>query len=195
MQHTGKDELDAERLSHLIFEAKAGKWEAFGELVRHYQLPLRVYAARLGLRGESVHDVTQEAFVRALESLGRYDPSLPFLAWLAGITRHIYLQDLDRRAREGKARSGALAEYLVSREPDAPATSENLNQRLTALKGCMDKLTATARRMVDLRFRDELDLREIAKQIGTESVGSVSKTLFRIRRQLADCVRLSWKGV
>lgn len=183
--------MEADRLGQLISRARAGEWEAFGELVRHYQLPLRVYAARLGLRGDDLDEVTQEAFVRALESLGRYDPSLPFLAWLAGITRHVYQQQLERGARESKARSGPLAAYLGARRSEGP--TEISSQRLAVLRGCMEKLTATARSMVELRFRDDLDLKRIAERIGTESVGSVSKALFRIRRQLAECVRLSWK--
>jgi RNA polymerase sigma-70 factor (ECF subfamily) len=65
--------------------------EAFPELIRLYGEKAFNFAFRLAGNEPDARDLTSEAFARAFEHFGSYDPSKPFDTWLLRILRNIYL--------------------------------------------------------------------------------------------------------
>jgi RNA polymerase sigma-70 factor (ECF subfamily) len=59
---------------------------------------------------------------------------------------------------------------------------------LAALEGCVDKLPAESRRLLDWRFTDGLDCAAIADRLN-RNVGAVYTALSRLYDRLGDCVR------
>jgi RNA polymerase sigma-70 factor (ECF subfamily) len=55
------------------------------------------------------------------------------------------------------------------------------------LKGCLDKLPATQRRLVEDRYASGGSVQRMAEDAG-KSVGAISQTLYRIREALMKCV-------
>jgi RNA polymerase sigma-70 factor (ECF subfamily) len=82
-------ERDIER--KLIVRATAGDRDAAAELLRHHQPSLRAYLHRLSGRAEIAEDICQEAFVRVLSNLHRFDDRFRFSTWLFTIAKRLYV--------------------------------------------------------------------------------------------------------
>ncbi|GAB5496226.1 MAG: RNA polymerase sigma factor SigW [Phycisphaerales bacterium] len=82
-------ERDIER--KLIAQAIAGDREASAQLLRHHQPSLRAYLHRLSGRADVAEDICQEAFVRVLSNLHRFDDRFRFSTWLFTIAKRLYV--------------------------------------------------------------------------------------------------------
>lgn len=72
------------------------KQDVFTELLRLHKDRVYRFALRLSGNLDDAMDLTQEAFLRALRNLDRYDSARPFEAWIYTILNHLYLNGLDR---------------------------------------------------------------------------------------------------
>jgi len=75
----------------LIVRATAGDRDAAAELLRHHQPSLRAYLHRLSGRADIAEDICQEAFVRVLSNLHRFDDRFRFSTWLFTIAKRLYV--------------------------------------------------------------------------------------------------------
>ncbi|MDE6166984.1 MAG: sigma-70 family RNA polymerase sigma factor [Acetatifactor sp.] len=107
-------------------------------------------------------DLTQETFLRAYQSLERYDGSCRLSTWLCQIGRHIWYQHLEKNKRE------------IPMEPeDGPAPVHSRPEEMVigkmelmdTLKE-MQKLPAQMREVIYLRTAAELSFREIGEVLG-----------------------------
>ena len=60
-------------------------------------------------------------------------------------------------------------------------------ERVAALRHCVDKLEKTQRELLELRYRREVPLNELAKKLG-RSAAALSMSLFRLRAILERCM-------
>jgi RNA polymerase sigma-70 factor, ECF subfamily len=81
----------------LIALAAGGDRPACEALIRAHQQSVFAYILRLSGRPEVAEDVVQEAFVRVLTHLDRFDPRFRFSTWLFTIARRVMLNVLDKR--------------------------------------------------------------------------------------------------
>jgi len=98
----------------LVEQVKAGRIEAFGELVEKYQD--RVFNAAWRICGhlEDARDITQEAFVKALESIGSFRQQSGFLTWVYRIAVNLALS----HRRKQKRRPVSLEQTGVDGQAD-----------------------------------------------------------------------------
>jgi RNA polymerase sigma-70 factor, ECF subfamily len=75
----------------LIRKAARGDREAAGALIRGHQPSLYAYLLRMSGRPDVAEDTVQEAFVRALTHLDRFDERYRFSTWLFTIARRLYV--------------------------------------------------------------------------------------------------------
>lgn len=75
----------------LILKAAAGCRDSVTALVKAHQQSLYCYMLRLTGRPEIADDVVQEAFIRAITHLGRFDPRYRFSTWLFTIAKRVYM--------------------------------------------------------------------------------------------------------
>jgi len=75
----------------LIREAAAGDQDAAEMIIRAHQRSVYAYLLRLSGRPETAEDIAQEAFVRVLTNLDRFDPRYRFSTWLFTIARRLYV--------------------------------------------------------------------------------------------------------
>ena len=68
----------------LVARVLAGEREAFGILVTRHQDRMLAYVRYMGFGEAQAHDLVQDAFVRVLTNLHRFDPARPFGPWGAG---------------------------------------------------------------------------------------------------------------
>lgn len=130
-------------------------------------------------------DVLQETAVAVLESFERYDAARPFTGWALGVARNQIGLYLRRQRRDRLVFDEPALDRLVAAfEETAAADSGELRH----LDDCLGKLEGRARRICDLRYRDDRKPAAIAEVLGMNA-NAVAKALQRIRDQLRECLR------
>jgi RNA polymerase sigma-70 factor, ECF subfamily len=162
----------------------AGDLSAFEELVRRWQNPLVNLAYRFCRDRSRAEDMTQEAFLRAYRSLGKWRKESAFSTWLFALATNLYCSEL----RRIPARSVPLAE---AREPiDLRAIDGGFDdgQRERAVRVAVAGLPAKYRETVTLFYFHELDIAATAESLAIPE-GTVKARLNRgraiLRRKLA----------
>src|SRR3977135_3119998 len=89
----------AEPSAALVQRAQAGDREAVSELVQSQQTYVYSIAMSLMHNPADAADMTQEAFVRLMRSLGTYRGETKFTTWLYRLVTNICLDGLRRRGR------------------------------------------------------------------------------------------------
>src|SRR5579859_3617495 len=89
----------AEPSAALVKRAQAGDREAVSALVQSQQTYVYSIAMSLMHNPADAADMTQEAFIRLLRSLGSYRGETKFTTWLYRLVTNICLDGLRRRGR------------------------------------------------------------------------------------------------
>ena len=89
----------AEPSPALVRRAQAGDREALAALVQSQQTYVYSIAMSLMHNPADAADMTQEAFIRLLRSLGTYRAETKFTTWLYRLVTNICLDGLRRRGR------------------------------------------------------------------------------------------------
>ena len=184
--HLAPEELPRATDDALVRAAVAAQREAFTELVMRYTDGLLWFVR------ERVHDpveaeeITQEAMVRAFESLPRLRVPRAFWSWLLTVASSIIS---DRRKAEsklihlGEEEEEALA-GAVSPDPSTRLTGEEVRARLVEE---MKKLAPRYRQVLALKYMNSLPVDEIADRLqlpaGTVR-GRLSRAYTILRRRL-----------
>lgn len=161
-----------------------GEADAFTELLERYRRPLLNYAYRLlGGDAAAAADVAQEAFVRAYQHAGAFDPGRGTVrAWLFTLARRRALDELRRRRRHQTVPLESAPAPLSAADPGAAeqmAASETGREIATAVAS----LPEDQRTAVILSEYHGLAHGEIAAVLGC-SAKSVESRLYRARQTL-----------
>ena len=76
---------------NLVRQAKAGDGDAIAALIRAHQGGLYAYILQISGHAETSEDIVQEAFVRVLKNLDRFDTRFRFSTWLYTIAKRLYV--------------------------------------------------------------------------------------------------------
>lgn len=107
-------------------------------------------------------ELTQETFMRAFQSIERFDGSCKFSTWLCQIAKHIYYQYLAKHKKEiPKEETGDTVFNEITPERQVVARIELLD----VLKK-MQKLPEKVREVIYLRIAADLSFREIGEILG-----------------------------
>jgi RNA polymerase sigma-70 factor (ECF subfamily) len=160
---------------------------AFGELVRRYQSPVRAFLARM-LHGDShlADDLAQETFVKAWRNLKSFRGDARFSTWLFGIAYHEFLGEARRR------KEFALADMSeLPPEPSAPMATTASNLRLD-LTEALKMLNSAERAAVVLCCQNGLSHEEASRVLETP-LGTVKTNVLRGRGKLRRKLSLEYK--
>jgi RNA polymerase sigma-70 factor, ECF subfamily len=129
-------------------------------------------------------DVLQETAIAVIESFDRYDPQRPFIAWAIGVARNQVGLYLRRKQRERLVFDDETVNCLATAFSEiAPEQSNSLDY----LQECLKSIEGRARRMLELRYHNDLKPATIAEQLQM-TANTVAKSLQRIRDQLRHCI-------
>lgn len=131
-----------------------------------------------------VEDLVQEIGAQASKNFDQYDPTRPFTAWLIGIARMRIVDMLRKRGARPTMLSGDVLDKLTS---ELSAMQPEINERLEALRHCMELLSERHRRVIELRYARQQSSEIIANQVGSNSV-AIDSMLYRIRSALRKCI-------
>jgi RNA polymerase sigma-70 factor (ECF subfamily) len=164
----------------LAARAAEGSLEAFGELVKRFEVRLFNFLLRRTGSRSDAEDLTQEAFVRAWERIHRYEPKWRFSTWLFTIAARLAVSHHRRRRPTLRwvEEDEVEATPLYDREDD-----RNSGAKLWALAGRV--LTPEQHTALWLRYAEDMSIDEIAVVLKKSQVG-VRVMLFRTRQVLAE---------
>ena len=153
----------------LVRRAQQRDEEAFAKLYEeHFDKIYRYVALRIGDQMEA-EDLTQQVFVKALQSISSFKwKGIPFSAWLFRIAHN---QVVDYFRKKKRYATSPLDESLAGSYTDPQLAAErklDIEQLLLATK----RLTEAQREVISLRFSSELSIGEAAKIMG-KSQGAV----------------------
>lgn len=129
-------------------------------------------------------DIVQEVARQATANFDQYDQARPFIAWLIGIARQRIAEAYRIQGRRPIVFSSEIIDSITDAYVDL---QPEVDDRLDALRACMDKLSERHRRVIDLRYSRQLSQDQIADQVGSNG-RAVNAMLFRIRTALRECV-------
>lgn len=135
-------------------------------------------------------DLLGQVAVAVARDFDRYDETRPFVRWAIGIARNRVLNHRRAYAMSKIVFSQEAIEALASAVPTEPIRQIDFK---AALKGCMNKLQKQARKVITLRYEDDLRPRMIADELNM-TPNAVSILLHRTRKTLSTCVQKSMEG-
>lgn len=145
---------------------------------RHHRYVRRVLTRVLGPDAD-LHDLVQDVFVAAIDSIERLvDPS-SLTPWLAAISVNCARVELRRRT---KSRRVLLAPANELPEPAAPAASPELDEAVRATYRVLATLPVDERIPFALRFIEGMDLAEVA-QACEVSLATIKRRLTSAQRR------------
>ena len=175
----------------IVQQVLEGNTNAFEELVLEYEKKVYNVALRILGNSEDAADMTQEAFIKAFNSLSGFRGDSKFSVWLTRIVSNLCLDFLRSRSRrptvslsveddEGDDVQLDIAD--VSQSPELllvrSLTRESVRRGLKALP-------EDYREILLLREIQGLSYDEIAEALNIE-VGTVKSRIFRGRKKLCD---------
>ncbi|MCA8958503.1 MAG: sigma-70 family RNA polymerase sigma factor [Planctomycetes bacterium] len=165
--------------------------ELFELLVREHATSLRVFL-RAALRDDRhTDDLFQETLVQAWRHLDRYDRARSFGKWLRGIGMNLVREHRRRLARAPRQLDDAVLEILDSHcEAFHGHRHDTLDDELSSLRNCIERLPAHFRDAVLLRYTRGLRGTDLAQSLQI-TVENAKKRLQRARLLLLECVRQS----
>ncbi len=185
----------SQREKDLLARAKQGDVSAFEDLIREHQRYAYNIAYRMLGHEEDAKDVTQDAFIKAYRSIGRFNGRAKFSTWLYQIVINT-CRDHFRRSHptlsmtDEKNRVMAIADEDPSYAPLEQVEREELRREL---RECLSRLDPKYREVIILREIQEMSYDDIAKVLDVP-VGTVRSRISRGREHLAVLARQAFRG-
>ena len=138
----------------------------------------RVYAYLLMLvhNHNDAEDLLQETASILWERYDQFDKQGSFAAWAIGIARNKAMDFLKQKRTSRPMFNDAFYEDIST---FAEHESQNTDQRLSALRQCLKKLSAENQKLIHLRFEKGITVKKIS-QMTEHSADAVYKKISRI---------------
>ena len=163
-----------------------GDTEAFGILVDRYGSMVFHVVYRMTGHREETEDICQEVFIRAFRQLSQFRGDAAFSSWLYRIAWNLSMDRLDKKRREAWIDIDELAETDNRILPPAePFDAMDAAERRQALMLEIERLPAPDRLLIEMYYREEKPVKEIAWILGMGE-SNVKIRLHRIRKSLKN---------
>lgn len=177
----------------LVLRVQAGEVARFDDLVRKYRERVWGVIYHMTSNREDAADLTQDAFIKAFQSINRFQGQSAFFTWLYriavnGTLNHLQKAKLRRFFSLEKIRDEEPVANLLDQLADPGSSSDRqacLGELQQKLNEAMQKLSIKHRTVVTLFEIDGLSHEEIAEITGT-SVGTVRSRLHYAKQLLQN---------
>jgi RNA polymerase sigma-70 factor (ECF subfamily) len=159
--------------------------ELFLKLLMSNEVRIFSYILKLVPNLADAEDIMQETAGIMWRKFDQFQKATNFVAWAIEIAHYRVLDYRRKKSRSPMIYESEIFEQMVSL---ARETSKQDDRRLEALRRCLTKLQDRQRRLIMLRYYDDIRPKEIATRLGM-SVHAVYKSLSRIYEQLLMCIR------
>jgi RNA polymerase sigma-70 factor (ECF subfamily) len=177
----------------LVRLAGSGDKEAFRELVERYQR--RVLAVVMGMLHdrEAALEVTQETFIKAFRSIGRFKGDASFYTWIYRIAVNLAIDhqrrewrrpSLDSTRTGGDGQTEDILDRIGDEDPRGDPFEATKDSELRArVLAAIDELTPDHKAVILLRELEGLSYEEISRVMQC-SKGTVMSRLHYARKKL-----------
>lgn len=194
------DPAAAEADLALVKAARAGDRDAINALLARYQARIYGLCFRMVNRRDKAEDLAQDALVKLIQNLDRFDGRAQFGTWAYRITMNVCIShlraerlrrhpslDAPRKGLAGRPDENRIAGAIEQRrEPAAILGVQGAEDRQRLLQA-LDRLDDEQRAILLLRDSRGLDYDQIAEVLGVPT-GTVKSRLFRARQALRDAM-------
>ena len=170
---------------HLIELATAGDRAAAAAFIKCHQQSLYAYILRLSGRPEVAEDIVQEAFVRALTHLDRFDTRFRFSTWIFTIAKRLYVNASQRHKPTYNSDIVGAARSNTGSPVTPAADDEQAGSLRDALQEALLGLPEDQREVVVLFHQLDWPIATIAQHMDMPE-GTVKSHLHRGRRRLRE---------
>jgi len=177
----------------LVRLCRRGDERAAREILARFETPVFSLIYRMVRDRELAEDLAQEAFVRTLNNLRRYDPSYKFSSWLFKIAYNLTIDHLRKRGLDTVSIQGAPDAVTAERQAATSIAVESRDERPDELlearelgveiESAVGALRPEYRTAIILRHIEGHSYDEIAK-IMEVPLGTVKTYIHRARREL-----------
>ena len=184
--------MTKEEETRLVREIRGGDGDAFETLVREHQT--RVYNLALRMTGnpDDALDISQETFLKAWRTLGRFRGECSLGSWLYRIASNLSIDLLRKNRRQHLDKAVSLEEPGEDGRPlelpDVTGDPQALLERAEgrqAVWECLNRLPEEQKLILILRDVNGLSYEEIGETLDLE-LGTVKSRIFRARSRLAN---------
>jgi RNA polymerase sigma-70 factor (ECF subfamily) len=183
--------------SVLVRQSQTGDTTAMERLILKYQN--RIYNVVLRMCGnpDDAAELSQETFVKVIESIDKFKGKSSFYTWLFRIAVNLTLNHIQRNARtatrsldaeETEPEGGTqqlLKDFLSDERAADPAVLAQSRELCELARKCLLELDEPQRTVVVLRDIEGMDYAQIAEVLNIE-LGTVRSRLSRARSNLRD---------
>ena len=136
------------------------------------------YALRMLRNEQDARDAAQDALVKVLRHLHRYNPRWRLGTWALSIVRNTCIDELRRRRRTGREEPPDVADPRPG-----PLEEASRRQRARRLHEALERVPPLYREVLVLYHFEHRKYQEIADILGIP-IGTVMNRIFRARRKL-----------
>ncbi len=174
----------------LVIAYQAGDDEAFAELVREYRPQLLGHARRRLGCPEAAEDAVQEALVRALRAMPRFNGNYRVGPWLHRILSNVCSDEGNRQRRAHEKTERWASNDRALTPPPTTEAELGLDIDDSELLDAIDGLSEQYREALMLRFVDELSYEEVARVSGV-SEDNARARVSRARNAVRAALKLA----
>ncbi len=180
----------------IIESCLLGNTQAFSQLIDSYKNMVYNLSYRMSNNPHEAEDISQEAFLRAFQSLAHFNPSYKFSTWLYQITLNI-IRDRFKKKELNYVSLDTPVETDDSEFYPQPADFTNnpeqiidQQEKTQAIQQAILSLPLKYREVIVLRHLQDLSYIEIANILKLPA-GTVKVRLYRAREQLKKILKTS----
>jgi len=160
-----------------------GETRLYAYFLEQYGDPVYAMIRRIVDSTEESEELTQDVFVKAFNHLSSFGGKSRFSTWLFRIAYNTAISRVRKKNNFFPAVSEQALSRIADEELDAFLEDDQNEQRLRGLEKAINSLPPDEKALLDLYYKNEKPLREIALILG-QSEANIKIRLFRLRKKL-----------
>lgn len=166
--------------------------QAYATLMKRYKKAVYFMVLKMIRDADDAEDLTMEAFAKAFRNLHKFKKDFTFSTWLFRIATNNTIDFIRKKKLKTMSLNTTLSDdggnpvnIDVEDDDKNPQDEFIKSQRIEMVRIFVDKLPAKYRKLVQLRYFDELSYEEIAQELD-KPLGTVKAQLHRSRELLYE---------
>lgn len=166
--------------------------QAYATLMKRYKKAVYFMILKMIRDADDAEDLTMEAFAKAFKNLDRFKKDYTFSTWLFRIATNNTIDFIRKKKLKTMSLNNTLSDDSgnavtidIEDDDNNPQDVYIRTQRIEMVRIFVDKLPAKYRKLVQLRYFDELSYEEIAQEL-EKPLGTVKAQLHRSRELLFE---------
>lgn len=166
--------------------------QAFATLMKRYKKAVYFMILKMIRDADDAEDLTMEAFAKAFRNLHKFKKDYTFSTWLFRIATNNTIDFIRKKKLKTMSLNSTMSDDSgnsvnidVEDDENNPQDEFIKSQRIEMVRIFVDKLPAKYRKLVQLRYFDELSYEEIAVELD-KPLGTVKAQLHRSRELLYE---------